>query len=149
MFLCFTFIFFSTPNIGETLYYQPQAASTLLIIYLFVMVVIIGALLTASFISTILSITSPSSTLEKIHQQMEAKRATRVPRFGVFIPNVAIELIVGVIVWLVKKINPNTKLTWVERFRQIVWFIIYSPIIIFVAILDLLYLIFNRKDQHQ
>ncbi|CAO3629518.1 unnamed protein product [Cunninghamella blakesleeana] len=139
-----------TPNIGETLYYQPQAASTLLIIYLFVMVVIVGALLTASFISTILSITSPSSTLEKLHQQMEAKRATRVPRFGVFIPNMAIELIVGVIVWLVKKVNPSAKLTWVERFRQIIWFIIYSPIIIFVAVFDLLYyLIFNRKEEHQ
>ncbi|KAI9309374.1 hypothetical protein BJ944DRAFT_173090 [Cunninghamella echinulata] len=137
-----------TPDAGETLYYQAPGASGLLAIYLFVMIFIVAALFTASFISTILSFTSNGSSFEKLHQQMEAKRATRVSRFGVFIPNVAIELIVGSVVWLAKKIRPSSKLTWLEQFRQILWFIIYSPIILIVALYDFIYyLIFDRKKE--
>lgn len=133
------------PEIGETLYYQPQAASILLVAYLFVMVIFVGALLVASFLSTILSLMKPESSFDKLQKHMEAERCSRAASYGVYIPNVAVELIVGSIVWITKKIRPNSKLTWLERLRQIVWFIIFLPILLLVGLFDLLFYLFCPK----
>ncbi|KAI8341495.1 hypothetical protein BC941DRAFT_417048 [Chlamydoabsidia padenii] len=133
------------PEIGETLYYQPQAAGILLVAYLFIMVIFIGALLLASFLSTFLSLMKPESTFGKLKQKMEAERCSRPASYGRFIPNVAVELIVGSIVWVVKKIRPNSKLTWLERLRQVVWFIIFLPIILVIGLVDLVVYLFSSK----
>ncbi|CAO3586426.1 unnamed protein product [Absidia cylindrospora] len=133
------------PEIGETLFYQPQAASILLVAYLFVMVVFVGALLVASFLSTILSLMKPESSFGNLQKRMEAERAARPASYGTYIPNVAVELIVGSIVWITKKIRPNSKLTWLERLRQIVWFIIFLPILIVVGLFDLAFYLFCPK----
>ncbi|KAI8089814.1 uncharacterized protein BX664DRAFT_333976 [Halteromyces radiatus] len=135
-----------SPEIGETLYYQPQAASILLVAYLFVMVVFLGALLTASFLSTILTLMKPESSFNRLKQRMEAERCSRRPNYGVYIPNVAVELIVGSIVWIVKKISPGTKLTWLERLRQIIWFIIFLPILILIGLFDLVVYLFSLRN---
>lgn len=76
---------------------------------------------------------------------MEAERCSRPAAYGAFIPNVAVELIVGSIVWVVKKIRPSSKLTWLERLRQVVWFIIFLPILLLVGLVDLVVYLFSSK----
>jgi hypothetical protein len=133
--------FIRTPEIDSTLYYQPQIGGFLLVGYLFVIIFLIGALLVASFLSTILSLARSESSLDSLRRRMEAKRCARPASYGVFIPNVAVELVVATVVCITKKIRPSSKLVWLERLRQIVWFTLFSPIILVIALIDLTYYI--------
>ncbi|CAO3587779.1 unnamed protein product [Absidia cylindrospora] len=103
------------------------------------MVILIGALLVASFLSTVLSLTKYDPSFDKLQKRMEVKRCSRPASFGVFIPNVAVELVMSSIVWILEKIWPGVKLTGLERFRQVVWFIIFLPIILVVGLVDLVF----------
>ncbi|ORX61913.1 hypothetical protein DM01DRAFT_1369830 [Hesseltinella vesiculosa] len=131
------------PEIGDTLYFQPRAASILLIGYLLVMVVFLGSMLTASFFVTLFTL-QQHTPWDKKQRHMEAERCSKPAVYGMFIPNVAFALIFGFIAWLIRKINPRASLVWLNRVSQVIWFIIFLPIILLVGLFDLiLYLIFK------
>lgn len=72
---------------------------------------------------------------------MVAERSARPASYGVFIPNVSIEMVMATVVCITRKVRPNSKLVLLERLRQIVWFTLFSPIILAIALIDLTYYI--------
>lgn len=135
----------SAPEIGDTLFYQPQVAGLLLAIYLFLTVVILGSLLTASFLSTILEINSRVDTVKRdwvINRCLKSN-----PILNAFIPSIFIDLLFGIIRWFARVVfKRQSPVIWIEKLHQILWYIIYSPIILLVGIYELVTtLIFRWK----
>lgn len=112
-------------------------------VYLFLTVVVLGSLLTASFLSTILEINSRIDTVKRdwvINRCLKSN-----PVINAFIPSVATDLIFGTISWIARVIfKRQTRIIWLEKIRQVFWYIIYSPIIIFVGLFELLSAIFFK-----
>jgi len=126
----------SAPEIGDTLYYQPQVAGLLLAVYLFLTVVILGSLLTASFLSTILEINTRIDTVKRnwvINRCLKSN-----PILNAFIPSIVIDLIFGVIRWFAHVVfKRQSPVIWIEKAHQVLWYIIYSPIILLVGLYEL------------
>ncbi|KAG2213130.1 hypothetical protein INT47_011279 [Mucor saturninus] len=131
------------PQIGDTISYQSVVAGVLLVAYLFLTVVILGSLLTASFLSTILDINSRIDTVKRdwvINRCLKAN-----PVINAFIPSIATDLIFGTVAWIARVIfKRQTRIIWLEKIRQVFWYIIYSPIIIVVGLFELLSAIFFK-----
>ncbi|KAI8138458.1 hypothetical protein BJV82DRAFT_523463 [Fennellomyces sp. T-0311] len=125
------------PEIGGTLYYQPQSAGLMLFAYLFLIIVVIGTLLTASFLTTMMVI---YPRIDSVQRLFLASRCAKKPAFGVFLPTILIELILGVpvliLVYVFKQKNDSISLTWIERIRQVFWFIVYLPVILMFGIVE-------------
>ncbi|KAI8642509.1 hypothetical protein BD408DRAFT_443392 [Parasitella parasitica] len=124
------------PEIGDTLYYQPQTAGLLLAVYLFLTVVILGSLLTASFLSTVLEI---NSRIETVKRNWIINRCLKSnPVLNAFIPSLVIDLIFGVIRWFARVVcKRQSPVLWIEKTHQVLWYIIYSPVILLVGIYEL------------
>ncbi|CEP08409.1 hypothetical protein [Parasitella parasitica] len=123
------------PEIGDTLYYQPQTAGLLLAVYLFLTVVILGSLLTASFLSTVLEINSRIETVKRAWIINRCLKSN--PVLNVFIPSVFIDLIFGIIRWFARVVcKRQTPVLWIEKAHQVFWYIIYSPVILLVGIYE-------------
>ncbi|KAI7886193.1 hypothetical protein K492DRAFT_156437 [Lichtheimia hyalospora FSU 10163] len=128
------------PAIPDTLYYQPQAAGVMLFFYLAAMLLILGALLTGSFLTTLITL---YPRLGAIQRTFAAERAIiKRPSYGMFIPTVAIDLIVGFAGWIFTglfkmKRDESATLLWLERIRQVLWIIIFLPVILLVGIIEL------------
>lgn len=130
------------PAIPDTLYYQPQAAGVMLFFYLAAMLLILGALLTGSFLTTLITL---YPRLGAIQRTFAAERAiVKRPSYGIFIPTVAIDLVIGFAGWIFTglfkmKKDESTTLLWLERIRQVLWIIIFLPVILLVGIIELVY----------
>ncbi|KAI8349677.1 hypothetical protein BD560DRAFT_450213 [Blakeslea trispora] len=126
------------PEIGKTLFYQPQIAGLLLVIYLFLTVVVLGSLLTASFLATLMDI---SQRLDQVKRAWAIRRClvTR-PAFQVFLPSAFIDAIFCMLSWFVRSVCRFQKEStlWIEKTHQVLWYVIYSPIILMVGLYELL-----------
>lgn len=131
--LCFTY---SSPAIGETLIYQPGVAGLLLVVYLFFTVVVLGSLLTASFLATILEIYGRINTVKRdwaIQRCLQTK-----PELGIFIPSLAVDLIYVFFAWIARVVfKRQERLVWLEKTHQVIWYLIYSPLILLVGLFEL------------
>ncbi|KAI9249518.1 hypothetical protein BDA99DRAFT_445509 [Phascolomyces articulosus] len=130
-----------SPEISDTLYYQPLAAGAMLFVYLFLIIVVIGTLLTASFLTTMLTV---YPRIESVRRLFLASRCAKQPVFGVFIANVVIELIIGFFILIlvyVFKVNKNDSkaISWIERARQVLWFIVFFPVVLVIGIIEGIY----------
>lgn len=114
--------------------YKPYSAGVLLIAFLIV-TLLVGALLVASFLAVALEIYPQLPSVRRI---TEAQRSVRKPEFGVFIPTVAIEILIGGVWLLIRPFYGHGKIIWLEKTRQVLWYIVYSPIILLVGIVELL-----------
>lgn len=108
----------------------------MLAVYLFFMVVVFTALLTASFITTILEV---NKRLETVKREWVIDRCLRTnPVINVFIPSVLIDLVFGVIRWFSRVVlKRQQQVIWVEKIHQVLWYIIYSPIILLIGLYEL------------
>ncbi|KAF7722427.1 hypothetical protein EC973_003166 [Apophysomyces ossiformis] len=122
------------PQIGHTLIYKPYSAGVLLFAFL-VLTVFIGALVTSSFLAVFIDI---YPRLPAIKRSMEAQRSIREPKFGVFIPSVGIELLVFGAWLVVRPFYGPRKIIWLEKVRQVLWYIVFSPIVFAVGVVELL-----------
>lgn len=136
-------MFDSAPTVGDTLMYQPEIASLLLGVYLFFTVIVLGALLTASFLGTILQI---YSQIDKVRREWVLNRCLKsVPVLGKFIPSVAVDLVFAFISWTARVIfKRRDPIVWLEKVHQVLWYIIYSPVIFLVGFYELVTLILFR-----
>lgn len=131
------------PAIGETLIYQPGIAGLLLAVYLFFIVIVVGSLLIASFLSTILEIHGRIDTVKR--DWVISRCLKTVPVLGAFIPSVAIDLIFGFIAWVSRVVfKRRDRIVWLEKIHQVLWYIIYSPIILLVGLYELIAIILFR-----
>lgn len=114
----------------------------MLIVYLFLMVVVLTALIIASFLATLLA---EFPRMEANQRLFEARRSCKKPELGMYIPSMAVELVAGALTLLVlaltKLIKPlqdkrPAMMRGVERARQVVWYIMYLPVILLVALLE-------------
>ncbi|KAI9478843.1 MAG: hypothetical protein EXX96DRAFT_572441 [Benjaminiella poitrasii] len=121
-----------TPEIGDTLHYQPKVAGLLLAFYLFLTVVVLGSLLSASFISTILDV---NSRLEVIEREWVINRCLRSkPALNSFTPSVLIDIIFYFINYVSRVVfKRQAPVIWLEKIHQVLWYIIYSPIILLIG----------------
>ncbi|KAI8971565.1 hypothetical protein BDF20DRAFT_686355 [Mycotypha africana] len=126
-----------TPEIGNTLYYQPQAAGLLLAVYLFLTVVVLGSLLTASFLGTFIEI---SKELDTIKRDWVIERCLKTsPALSTFIPTVVVDLFFGVLAWFARVALKSQKIELcIQKIHQIFWYIIFSPVILLVGLLELI-----------
>ena len=113
----------------------------MLFVYLFLIIVIIGTLFTASFLTTMLTV---YPRIDSVRRIFLTSRCAKQPTFGVFIANVVIEIIVGffmfIMVYVFKQNKNGSKtLLWTERIRQVLWFIVYSPIVLVIGIIEGIY----------
>ncbi|KAG2222553.1 hypothetical protein INT45_002684 [Circinella minor] len=130
-----------SPEISDTLYYQPLAAGVMLFVYLFLIIVVIGTLFTASFLTTMLTI---YPRIDSVRRIFLTSRCAKQSTFGVFIANVFIEIIVGffmfIMVYVFKQNKNDSKtLLWTERIRQVLWFIVYFPIVLVIGSIEGIY----------
>lgn len=106
---------------------------------------VLGSLLTASFLSTILDINSRIDTVKRdwvINRCLKSN-----PVINAFIPSVATDLIFGSVGWIARVIfKRQTRIIWLEKVRQVFWYIIYSPIIICVGLFELLSAVFFKSQ---
>lgn len=125
------------PSIGSTISYQKTIAGFLLAVYLFLTVIILGALLTASFLSTILDI---QGRIDSVKRDWVIRRCLAVkPRLGVFIPSVPIDFFFGFVQWTARVVfKRQTSIEWVEKTHQVLWYLIYSPILLVVGLYELI-----------
>lgn len=127
----------SAPEITGTLYYQPMAAGVMLFFYLFIMIVLIGSLLVASFLTTMLR---EYAQVDQKRRIFVVRRVSVPVQLGIFIPNVLIELVVGFVHLTLKyvfRINNNAKvMIWLEKLRQVLWYIVFLPVILLVALFE-------------
>ncbi|KAI9312714.1 hypothetical protein BX666DRAFT_1985837 [Dichotomocladium elegans] len=126
-----------TPVIGDTIQWMPWAAGVMLFAYLAIMLLVIGTLLTASMITTVLLLWP---AMPHIRQTFFAQRAARRSGFGVFLPTVAIELVISLVGLLLTGVfrmkNDSRVLRWLELVRQVLWFMVYLPVILVVALVE-------------
>lgn len=110
-------------------------AGLLLAVYLFLTVVVLGSLLTASFLSTILEINSRIDTVKRDWVINRCFKSN--PVLNAFIPSIFIDLIFGSVQWFARVVfKRQSPVIWVEKLHQIFWYIIYSPIILAVGIYE-------------
>ncbi|KAI9312222.1 hypothetical protein BX666DRAFT_1989810 [Dichotomocladium elegans] len=126
------------PAISDTLFYQPNVAAVLLFCYLFVIIVVVGTLFIASFLTTLLS---AYPRIDDLRRTFLAKRSIKQPSYRVFLPSVAIELVIVlfelVLVHVFRmKRGESAALIWLERTRQVIWFIIYLPVILVLGVIE-------------
>jgi hypothetical protein len=153
------FSILSAPQIGDTLLYEPQAIGVLMFIYLFLTTILLSSLLTASFLSTFLSLHRNIDKLVKLQfarYTMEALKAGKRSGFASFIPFVLVELVLvypfKILIYIFTVIVKRrisgqlrdeqvSKLYrasgFVDKWRELLWLITYSPIIIVVASAEL------------
>ncbi|KAI9243945.1 hypothetical protein EDC94DRAFT_699923 [Helicostylum pulchrum] len=124
------------PSIGSTISYQNIIGAILLAVYLFLTVIVLGSLLTASFLSTFLDIHGRIDTIKR--DWVVSRCLTVAPALGVFIPSVPVDLFFGIINWIVRVVfKRQTCNLWVEKTHQVLWYICYSPIILLVGLYEL------------
>lgn len=150
----------SAPEIGDTLLYEPQVIGVLLFIYLFLTTVLLSSLLTASFISTFLSLRKDLDKLVALQFAriaVDALKAGGGSGFGAFVPGILVECVLVYplvfIAYLYKRIirhgmsdahqgqayqNFQRSSKYLNYWRQIVFFTIYSPFFIAAILVDLL-----------
>ncbi|CDH49829.1 hypothetical protein RO3G_09591 [Lichtheimia corymbifera JMRC:FSU:9682] len=134
------------PAIAETLYFQPVAAGIMLFVYLVVMILLVGSLIVASVLTTLIA-TYPH--LDTEHNKFLARRASCRPSYGVFIPNFAIGLVIGAVRLLftkVFKMDPNSSscVLWLDRIHQVLWFIVFLPVIVLVALIEGIVFLYHK-----
>ena len=109
----------------------------MLFVYLFLIVVVIGTLLTASFLTTMMTI---YPRIDSVQRLFYASRCVKKPAYGVFLPTVLIELVLGlpvlILVYVFKQSNDSAALVWTERIRQVFWFIVYLPVILAFGVIE-------------
>lgn len=114
----------------------------MLFFYMFLMVVLLGSLITASFLATMLRI---YPDIDAVRCAFEARRCAAKPDLGVFLPGVAIEVVVallrGLLVRVFRVKESSCIVIALERLRQIAWYIIYLPIILIGTLLEGIYLL--------
>jgi hypothetical protein len=134
---------YSAPTIGDTLMYQPEIAGLLLGVYLFFTIIVLGALLTASFLGTILQI---YAQIDTVHREWTINRCLKSsPVLGKFIPSVAIDLVFAFIAWTARVVFKRTeRIVWLEKVHQVLWYTIYSPIILLVGLYELITIVLFR-----
>lgn len=137
------FILYSAPEIGDTLFYQPEVAGFLLVVYLFFTVIVLGALLTASFLSTILQI---YGRIDIVKRDRIINRCLRSnPILNAFFPSILLDLIFNFFSWIGRVVfRRESRIMWLEKAHQILWYIIYSPIILLVGLFELVTTILFR-----
>ncbi|KAG0746574.1 hypothetical protein G6F57_007964 [Rhizopus arrhizus] len=123
------------PEIANILYYQPQIAGILLVFYLFATIIVLGSLLTASFLTTLLDIYKRK---ESIKNEWVIKRCLGVkPALNMLIPGVLVDVIFRLLQWISRVVFRRERSEWIEKMRQVTWYIVYSPIILVIGIIDL------------
>ncbi|KAI8986520.1 hypothetical protein BDB01DRAFT_785908 [Pilobolus umbonatus] len=123
------------PQIGNTLFYQPQIASILLSIYLFLTVIVMGSLLVSSFISTMLEI---NPRLDTIKKEWTLRRNLTPCRLNTFIVNVIWDGFIGFLHWTSRVIfRRQHRLVWIDKLHQVGWYVTYLPNIILLGIIQL------------
>ncbi|CAO3660237.1 unnamed protein product [Rhizopus stolonifer] len=123
------------PEIADTLFYQPAIASILLVFYLLSMVVFIGALLTASFLTTFLEINTRTQAIK--NEWVIQRCLGTSPGLNKFIPGVLVDVLFNTFRWISRVIFRRERTTWNEKMHQVAWYIVYSPIILVVGIIEL------------
>jgi hypothetical protein len=122
------------------LFYQPEVAGLLLAVYLFFTVIILGALLTASFLSTILQIYNIVKRDWVINRCLRSN-----PMLNPFIPSIVVDLIFGIFRWFARiAFKRQTRVVWLEKAHQVIWYIIYSPILLLVGLFELIMAVLFR-----
>ncbi|CDS10582.1 hypothetical protein LRAMOSA11068 [Lichtheimia ramosa] len=134
------------PAIADTLYFQPVTAGIMLFVYLVVMILLVGSLIVASVLTTLIA-TYPHLDIE--HNKFLARRASCRPSYGVFIPNFAIELVIGAVRLLFTKVfrmDPNSSkcVLWLDRIHQVLWFIVFLPVIVLVAVIEGIVFLYHK-----
>ncbi|KAI9249032.1 hypothetical protein BY458DRAFT_542625 [Sporodiniella umbellata] len=124
-----------TPEIGGTLYYQPTVGSILLIFYLLGMFVFVSALLTASFLATFIDINARIQTIQNewTIQRCLGKR----PELKQCIPGILVDVLFNMFKWVSRVVFRRERTPWNEKMHQVAWYIVYSPIILIVGIIEL------------
>ncbi|KAI8379136.1 uncharacterized protein BYT42DRAFT_644451 [Radiomyces spectabilis] len=125
-----------SPNIGDTIQYRPFSAGILLAIYMFLISTCVGSFLTASFLCTM---SNMKSRLADKKQGMAYQRAMRPATLDAFIPNTLIELPLAILSGLLRLIlRRKNRIVWLERTRQVLWYMVFSPVILIIGFFDLL-----------
>lgn len=103
--------------------------------YLFATIIVLGSLLTASFLTTLLDIYKRK---ESIKNEWVIKRCLGVkPALNMFIPGVLVDIIFRLLQWISRVVFRRERSEWIEKMRQVTWYIVYSPIILVIGIIDL------------
>ncbi|KAG0163691.1 hypothetical protein DFQ28_003168 [Apophysomyces sp. BC1034] len=123
-----------TPRIGDTLIYKPYPAGVLLFLFM-VLTMFTGALVISSFLAVFIEI---YPRLGEIRRITETQRSIREQEFGVFIPGMGIEILVFGIGLLLRPFQSPGATKHLEQFRQVLWYIVYSPIILTVGVVEIL-----------
>ncbi|KAG1449228.1 hypothetical protein G6F55_010266 [Rhizopus delemar] len=124
------------PEIADILYYHPQIAGILLVFYLFATIIVLGSLLTASFLTTLLDIYKRK---ESIKNEWVIKRCLGVkPALNMLIPGVLVDVVFRLLQWISHVVFRRERSEWIEKVRQVTWYTVYSPIILVIGIIELL-----------
>ncbi|KAI9016475.1 hypothetical protein CLU79DRAFT_762717 [Phycomyces nitens] len=124
-----------SPAIGDTVASKPTLVGIILFVYLFLMSVCITSMVTSAFLSTMIDI---NTRLESLEKSSLASRSIKPAVLGAYLPNAVLEIILGLVDGLVFLAGRQSiARERIERIRQIGWYLIFSPIVIPVAILDL------------
>lgn len=103
--------------------------------YLFATIIVLGSLLTASFLTTLLDIYKRK---ESIKNEWVIKRCLGVkPALNMLIPGVLVDVIFRLLQWISRVVFRRERSEWIEKMRQVTWYIVYSPIILVIGIIDL------------
>jgi cellobiose-specific phosphotransferase system component IIC len=105
------------------------------VFYLFATIIVLGSLLTASFLTTLLDIYKRK---ESIKNEWVIKRCLGVkPALNMLIPGVLVDIIFRLLQWISRVVFRRERSEWIEKMRQVTWYIVYSPIILVIGIIDL------------
>jgi hypothetical protein len=96
----------------------------------------LGSLLIASFLSTFLDI---NSRIDSVKRDWVINRCLGSnPVLNVFLPSLFIDMIFGIVRWFARVVfKRSSPVVWIEKAHQVLWYIIYSPIILLVGLYEL------------
>jgi hypothetical protein len=94
--------------------------------------IIFTALLIASFLSTLLDL---NGQYDKIRRDWIIQRCLTPAQFNVLLPTVIIDLVFGTVSLIARKLNCSV--VWIEKLHQVIWYIVYSPIILVLGLFEL------------
>lgn len=111
--------------------------------YLFFTVIVLGSLLTASFLGTILEI---YVRIDAVKRDWVIDRCLKSnPVLGSFIPSFFIDIVFGFVAWVARVVfKRQERIVWLEKIRQIFWYLVYLPVILFIGLVEFIYSLLFR-----
>lgn len=85
--------------------------------------------------------------MDNLKREWNIKRCLGInPTLSILIPSAIVDVFFGFVLFIARHVFRCQRVTWIEKAHQVIWYIIYSPIILLVGLYELVIVLFKWKS---